>query len=450
MKCAEEFLKLPADLKAYPGEHKRPLRVGGVRPASAEDAQLVDLARRLAPLHQSPPAQAASEYDQWGAAHVETATPHSAIAFVPGKPSGRARGDLETPQTSGFSVTWSHDCRHAGPAMGRRSGRWTRTALAVAPAGAALLFGAALFVAVFGPKGSSTGARSVITRPALVRVISSEERPTALHVDPSSAAPPSEPSLAGVAAPASVGLSPPASAPVTPVATLGPAVSQSVETNPVRTASPPPDATTAPSAAYPSDAAPLDVRQRPAEAAPMAGSKIVSGERPPPPNLDLHSKLPRKTPFRVAVAKTAATAPSARAEMLRQPQRPGASAISPAPAEPQTTAAPAAAQEAVNSMTRVFSARANVLGALAVDQTAAKSGNWAIQFGAPKSEAGAEATAVRLNAKYARALDGATIGVHKTEVNGETIYALRVTGLSKADAATLCLRVTGRDCSIAK
>ena len=57
---------------------------------------------------------------------------------------------------------------------------------------------------------------------------------------------------------------------------------------------------------------------------------------------------------------------------------------------------------------------------------------------------------MRLNAKYAPALNGATIGVHKTLLNGETIYALRVAGLSKAEAAALCARVKGRDCFLAK
>ena len=45
----------------------------------------------------------------------------------------------------------------AGPGAGRRSGHWTRT---LVPAVATLLFGGALFVALFGPKGGSTGARS--------------------------------------------------------------------------------------------------------------------------------------------------------------------------------------------------------------------------------------------------------------------------------------------------
>ncbi len=92
-----------------------------------------------------------------------------------------------------------------------------------------------------------------------------------------------------------------------------------------------------------------------------------------------------------------------------------------------------------------------IAGALETDQgSAAKAGNWALQFPAPKSEAEATAAAARLNAKYARALNGATIGVQKVEANGETSYALRVPGLSKADAAALCERMKGHDCSLAK
>ena len=96
------------------------------------------------------------------------------------------------------------------------------------------------------------------------------------------------------------------------------------------------------------------------------------------------------------------------------------------------------AQEPVHPVTP-FGALAGALGAPTVDQTASK-GDWAIQFAAPKSEAEARVVAARLNAKYAPALNGATIGVHKTQVNGETTYALRVVGLSKADATALCVR----------
>ena len=328
---------------------------------------------------------------------------------------------------------------NAGPGAGRRSGRWTKIASALVPAVATLLFGTALFVTVFGPKGGPTGARSANTRPPLVKIVSSEERPT--DVDASSAP---IPTLAP-SEPAPTSVEPPATA---PVATLRAAVSQSTESNPLRMASAPPDAP-APSATLASEAAPLDAPQWPAEAPPKAEGKVV-GAQPRAPNLDRTAKPSRRLRVTVTVAKTTAIAPSARAEMLRQPQHSGASKIPQAPIEPPTIAAPAAAQEPINPMTHVFGGRTGVLGPSAVDQTATKLGDWAIQFAEPKSEVEAEAAAARLSAKYAPALNGATIGVRKTQVNGETIYALRVAGLSKADAMALCVRVKGRDCSIIK
>jgi hypothetical protein len=408
------------------------------------------LARKLAPVRPLPEAQALSEYDQWGGAPIEAATPHSAITFVRGKPSGPARRDLEATQISGFAVPCSRDLRYPGPATGRRSGRWTR---ALAPAGAALLFGAALFVAVFGPKADSTGARSHITQPALVKIVGSEELQTTVHADASPAATPSsrpsEPSPTELAAPTPVGPPPTVPVPqvgaVNKIADSGPGVSQSAESNPARTMSAPPGAMAAPSATRASVATPRDAPQRPAESVPMVESKVVPGAQP---DLDRPTKLSRKTPVRGMIAKTVATAPSAATEMRRQPQRSGASMIPSAPAAPQTTAASAAAQEPVHLVT-LFGTLAGALGASTVDQSASK-GDWAIQFAAPKSEAEAKVAAARLNAKYAPALNGATIGVHKAQVNGETTYALRVAGLSKADATGLCVRVKGRDCSIAK
>jgi len=332
---------------------------------------------------------------------------------------------------------------NVGPAAGRRSGHWTRAASALVPAVATLLFGTALFVAVFGPKGGPTGVRSTITRPALVKIVSSEERPTNLDVEASSAATPTS----ALSEPAPASVEPPATA---PVAALRRAVSQSTESDPVRTPSAPPEGT-APSAILASEAAPLDAPQRPAEAAPKAEGKVVLVAQRGTPKLERTAKLSARPPVSATVAKTVATTPSARAEMPRWPQHPGASTIPQAPTAPHTIAAPAAAQGPVHpTTTHVFGARTGVLGPSAVDQTATKSGNWAIQFAEPKSEAEGEAAAARLNAEYAPALNGATIGVRKTQVNGETIYALRAAGLSKADAMALCLRVNGRDCSIIK
>jgi hypothetical protein len=260
------------------------------------------------------------------------------------------------------------------------------------------------------PEGGSTGARSHITQPALVKIVGSEELPTAVHVDASPAATrssaASEPSPNDLAAPTPVGPPPTAPVPsvvaVNKVADSGPGVSQSL-----RTMSAAPEATAAPSAVQASVAAPPDAPQQPAEVAPTVESKVVVPSAQP--DLVRPTKLSRKTPVRAMVAKTAATAPSLATEMRRQPQRPGASMIPSAPAAPQTTAASATGQESVNPVTHVFAALAGALGAPTVDQTASKSGDWAIQFAAPKSEAEAKVTAARLNAKYAPALNGATI-----------------------------------------
>ena len=49
----------------------------------------------------------------------------------------------------------------------------------------------------------------------------------------------------------------------------------------------------------------------------------------------------------------------------------------------------------------------------------------------------------KLNSKYGAELNGSAIGVHKAQVNGETIYRLRVSGLPKADAAAMCAKLKG-------
>ena len=57
-----------------------------------------------------------------------------------------------------------------------------------------------------------------------------------------------------------------------------------------------------------------------------------------------------------------------------------------------------------------------------------------------------------MTGKYGADLNGSAVGVHKAVVKGETIYRLRVVGLTKADAAALCARLKGEggECFIAK
>ncbi len=167
-------------------------------------------------------------------------------------------------------------------------------------------------------------------------------------------------------------------------------------------------------------------------------------QSPRTPNLELPTKLSPKSSTRVAVAKIDTTAPEANAQTPSQPAQSGAP-VKPAekatkkpkagPAVAEATATPAAPTEPP------------------VDATAATaSSGWAVQLAAPRSEAEAKSEMARLSGKYGAELNGSSIGVHKAVVNGETIYRLRVVGLTKADAAALCARLKGEggECFIAK
>ncbi len=433
----------------------------------------------------------------------EAAPLQPSTALAADELSGTASVDIEAPQRVEFGDLPLHDPELAEFATERRSGVWLLKASALALAGAALI-GAGLglktgapklpnapsFVAT--PQGPATAAApnhdivaastvadasplEDITQPAPAKAVGSDERPTGLSARVSLGDMPGSPALASASAnaaqpatQASTGLA--AAAPVNPMVVAAPIVasppsaSQVADSGPVRAASLPtdatPSATASPSATDSTEAAHVSNPPLwPTKPAPKAGSETAAVALPPTPKPDSPAKPSRRSSDRLVVAKADATARSAAAETRSQPLHPVASIVVPeAPAEPQADSppAPAAAVQPVASLAHAFSTIVGALGAPAasdpqpVDQTAATSGDWGVQFAAPKSEAQARIDASRLNAKYAPALNGATIGVHKTLVKGETIYALRVAGLSKAEAAALCERVKGRDCFLAK
>jgi len=413
---------------------------------------------------------------------LETAPLRPSTVLATDEPSGTDSVDVEAPHFE-FGDRPLHDAELAEFATERRSGFRILKASALALAGAALIgagFGLKTgtprlpkvpsFVAA--PQGptaaaqlshdiiaASTVATAIpfkdVTQPGPAKTVGSYERPT-------------EPN-AGVL----LGKMPvsPAAAPVNPLVVAAPivapppAASQVPDSSLVRAASPPPDATptatASPSATDSAEAADAsDAPQRPAKPVPRTGSETAAVAQPPTPKPDSPTKPSRRPSARLVVAKADATAPRAAVGRRSQPLHPGASIVTPqAPAEPQAAppSAPAAAAQPTAPLAHAFSTIVGALGAPVAsapqpaDQTAAsKSGDWAVQFAAPKSEAEAKIDVARLNAKYAPALNGATIGVDKTLVNGETVYALRAAGLSKAEAAALCERVKGRDCSIAK
>jgi hypothetical protein len=321
-------------------------------------------------------------------------------------------------------------------------------------------------------------------KPGSVKVVSSEEQPVDLSVQASFANPPAaaanppvaanppaapelikSPAVASSATPVAATVNTPLVAPP-PAAPPAPMTSEFPNPKPVRTVSLRPDGTPIAAPNSPnqdgSDATPAGApTQTPAKPEPTTASDAVGVAQPSTPKLDLPAKLPPKSSARVVVAKTDTTAPESNAQTPNEPMQLGApvkqekavkkSKTEQAAAEATgTQAAPAATgTPAAPAATGTPAAPA----APPLDTTAAiASSGWAVQLAAPKSEAEANSEIARLTGKYGADLNGSPIGVHKAVVNGETIYRLRVVGLTKADAAALCARLKGdgAQCFIAK
>jgi SPOR domain len=294
-------------------------------------------------------------------------------------------------------------------------------------------------------------------KPGSVKVVNSEEQPVDLSAQASFG------NAASIAANPPAGADqakpPAASDPTALAATVNtplvalpgappPAMpSEFPDPKPVRTVSLRPDGT--PIAGSPPDQAGSDAKSAappPAEAPSKPAAKTATETsgvaQPSTPKLDLPAKPSAKSSARVVVAKTDTTAPDPNSQTLSPSTQNGASA------KPEKTAKKPKPREVADAT--------ETTGAIAqppIDATAATtSGGWSVQLAAPKSEAEANSKLAQLNSKYAAQLNGSSIGVHKAVVKGETIYRLRVVGLTKADAAALCARLKGDggECFIAK
>jgi len=250
------------------------------------------------------------------------------------------------------------------------------------------------------------------------------------------------------------------------VATLAsPAPAQTTDPRPARTTSVRRDGTliaTQPSTAESSEASSLPDLSKPPARFAIEGTNSAVGTAQP--STVLRTKRPVKITTRVVVATTEAAAPIAATDTpipplpigtpLRPEEAGGAKALQPIP---ESVAAPTTPAEAANqSLNPLMRALGDLFGAPAsnaqppIDPTANVSTGWAVQLAAPKSKAEAKRAFRRLNAKYASALKGSTIGVQKGIVKGETVYRLRVVNMSKAEAVALCARLyaAGGNCSI--
>jgi hypothetical protein len=280
--------------------------------------------------------------------------------------------------------------------------------------------------------------------PTPVKMVNNEEQPIDLRTQTQ----PADPTPAATA----VSGSPIANAPDTPV--VAPAVnSASVAplfpaAKPVKTVSVRPDGTliapdAAPLAPPPPDPAPtppLKSTARALDAAPPSPDAAT-------PKLDIPTKIaPPKSAARV-VAKTDTTAPADATDTTPSaPLQLGG----PRPNKPIAAAPPpqtvASATPTDISAPMVSSAPADPAPAAGGD------GQWGVQLAAPRSAADARSAISRLKHKYADALGDAELGVHEADIKGETIYRVRVTGLSRGEAGALCakLKADGGDCFVAK
>lgn len=167
----------------------------------------------------------------------------------------------------------------------------------------------------------------------------------------------------------------------------------------------------------------------PGNGAAAAGQGLVTGSAPPNQAAAQAQPAPRPQPQ----AATPAAAPKTQ-ERAAAPATPPAAQTP--PAETRTAAlAPQRPQPA------------------AAAPRSDPNGGFAVQLGAPGSEAEARATFAALQRKYPDQLSGQSPIVRKTELaGGKTVYRLRVGPYSREDASAMCsaLQAAGGQCFIAK
>jgi hypothetical protein len=303
--------------------------------------------------------------------------------------------------------------------------------------------------------------------PTPVKVINTEEQPVDLRTQtqppaPTPSAAASPPNAVAPAPTLAVDASSPvATAPETQI--VPPAVSSASvaplfpTAKPVKTVSVRPDGTliTAADAAPPA-APPTVVPTPPAKVAVRAVDPVVATPEAATPKLDLPTKLSPKSQQRV-IAKTDTTAPNADASATPSAPLQLVASPKPKPAKPapKTVAEAAIADSPTAEAAPAAAAAAPVVTAsapVASAPAAAEGGGWAVQLAAPRSEADAHSAVAKLKSKYADELGDSLLSIHQADVKGQTIYRVRVSGLSRTDAGALCskLKAGGGDCFIAK
>ncbi|HEV2558512.1 MAG TPA: SPOR domain-containing protein [Microvirga sp.] len=235
---------------------------------------------------------------------------------------------------------------------------------------------------------------------------------------------------------------------------------------------------------------PVDVRQAARQAAPAAPPPPAAQPAAPVAGAGLNLGEPRRvrtvtirpdgtivTSDQPPAAPASATAPAAAAAPQLPPTLPAAAQApartqptmaptTPAPRTVPTTPAPAAVAggaspqptipaAAPTAPQRVATAQplplpaAPTPAAAAISEAAA--GGFAVQLGVSPSEADARTTLQRLQQRYPE-LGGATPLIRKAEVNGNTVFRVRVGPMTRDDASALCSKLQGQggQCFVAK
>jgi len=179
---------------------------------------------------------------------------------------------------------------------------------------------------------------------------------------------------------------------------------------------------------------------------------------------------PRPAPQQVASLQPPAAAPAAApsapattpAAVPTPAPRPVAATPAPAPraapatpttsagTSPQAQAQTPSAKPAPAAPQRVASALPNAAPAPSATEAVA-SGSFAVQLGVSGSESDAKATLQRMQSKYSDL--GSVPGlIRKAEVNGNTVYRVRVGPMGREEASSLCSKIQGQggQCFVAK
>jgi hypothetical protein len=192
----------------------------------------------------------------------------------------------------------------------------------------------------------------------------------------------------------------------------------------------------------------------------------VKPDTPPPPPQREASAEATATPTSVIPTMTlpgaagdgAAASPSLRQRATRLPPPAATTPVAEAPAAtpPEPTPAPAPRVKAPQRVAAVAPEATSAIAApppvAATPPAAASSGGgYAVQLGVRTSESEAQAAFRQMQGKYSQ-LSGQPALIRQAEVNGKTIFRVRVGPLGKTEAAALCtqLQGAGGQCFVAK